>query len=356
MMGTDRQSPQGTPPSSQDTSTRWEHTGDGILRASWDVPRGTLSAEVEFLSPEGPLKLTMTHQVFGVIHEQECVDLLKAMEAGDAMAAIVSKMENDPGFQAEIEEAERRQAARREAEAAFDADLEEIDREHAARRATETTFDAEIDALAAEESRRDADVSATLERAAARPAWSPSEEVAKAFEQVLNALAGAPVIGNDEVGLFMAMVGLGQRIADDALTDEDRRLAAEFVAVVRPEMEAAGLFDPMPGADETFVPYPRTSVGKETVSWGVDRERVVKAWAGRLETCVALAEARLRRLKVEHDVARAVAASLNDGPGATSLRGVLEKAQAIMDADPRVVMARADYDAAVAEFMASKGM
>lgn len=72
----------------EDTSTRWEHQGDGILRASWDGPRGTLTAEVEFLSPEGPMRLTMV-QGGKVIHEREHPDLLKAMEDADRIAADV---------------------------------------------------------------------------------------------------------------------------------------------------------------------------------------------------------------------------------------------------------------------------
>lgn len=78
----------GTPPSSQDTSTRWEHRGDGILRAWWDVAGGPLTAELEFLSPNGPVKLTMAHGG-AVIHEQECTDLLMAMEDADLVAARV---------------------------------------------------------------------------------------------------------------------------------------------------------------------------------------------------------------------------------------------------------------------------
>jgi hypothetical protein len=74
--------------SSQDTSTRWEHRGDGILRASWDVTGGPLTAQVEFLSPQGPVKLTMAHGG-AVIHEQECTDLLMAMEDADLVAARV---------------------------------------------------------------------------------------------------------------------------------------------------------------------------------------------------------------------------------------------------------------------------
>ncbi|MBS7792462.1 hypothetical protein KTR66_20890 [Roseococcus sp. SDR] len=69
-----------------DTSTRWEHPGDGILRASWDVPRGTLTAEVEFLTIQGRLKLTMNRDGI-VIHEVEHPDLVQAMEDADRIAA-----------------------------------------------------------------------------------------------------------------------------------------------------------------------------------------------------------------------------------------------------------------------------
>jgi hypothetical protein len=77
--------------SSQDTSTRWEHRGDGILRASWDVTNGSVTAEVEFLTPEGPLMLTMSRDG-KVIHQVEHPDLLKAMEDADRIAADVQEL------------------------------------------------------------------------------------------------------------------------------------------------------------------------------------------------------------------------------------------------------------------------
>jgi hypothetical protein len=80
-----------TPQSSQDTSTRWEHRGDGILRASWDTTGEPVQAEVEFLSPEGPVKLTMA-QGGKVIHEREHPDLLKAMEDADRIAGDAQEM------------------------------------------------------------------------------------------------------------------------------------------------------------------------------------------------------------------------------------------------------------------------
>lgn len=310
--------------SSQDTSTRWEHRGDGILRASWDITNGPVTAEVEFLSIEGPVRLTMTHRGH-VVHEEEYTDHLAMMEEADRVAAHVQEMEDDAAFEAELE---RDQAA----------------------------FDAEIDEMFAAEERRHAAMFTSMERAAARPEWSASEGVNKAFIEAVDAWAGAPITENDEVGFHMALVGLAQRIAEGALTDEDRRLAAEVVALVRPEMEAAGLFDPMPGVDEKLVPDPWDSPvgsGEELPSpTQADRERVAAAWVQRLETCVGLADARLRRLLVEREVARAVAASLDDGPEATILHGVLQKAQAVMDAAPEVVRARAEFDAVLAEYEA----
>lgn len=83
--------PQGQPDSPEDTSTKWEHRGDGILRAWWDVAGGPLTAQVEFLSPQGPVKLTMAHGG-AVIHEQECTDLLMAMEDADLVAARVQHL------------------------------------------------------------------------------------------------------------------------------------------------------------------------------------------------------------------------------------------------------------------------
>lgn len=321
-----------------DTSTRWEHRGDGILRAAWETAGERVTAEVEFLTPEGPMRLTMTHRG-RVIHEEEYTDHLAMMEEADRVAAGVDEMESDAAFEAQMAE--------------FDAELERGRRFDEAK-GDQAAFDAEIDAMVAAQERRDAAMFATLDRAAARPVWSPSEEAGKAFLEAVDAWAGAPVSENDEAGLFMAMVGLGQRIADSALTDEDRQLAAKAVAAVRPEMEAAGLFDPMPSMDEDLVParWESSVSGTEKKPTQVDRERVATAWVQRLETCVALADARLRRLLVERDVARAVAASLEDGPDATTLRGVLNKAQAIMDADPRVVRARAEFDAALAEYEA----
>lgn len=338
-----------THPSSQDTSTKWEHRGDGILRASWDVTGGPVTAEVEFLAPEGPMRLTMTHQG-RVVHEEEYTDHLAMMEEADRVAAGVDQMESDAAFEAQLAEFEaerergRRSVAFGETETTGEA------------KGDRAAFDAEIDEMIAAEERRDAAMFTALDRAAARPEWSLSEGANKAVLEAMDAWAGEPVTMNDPLGFELALVALGQRIASGTLTDEDRRLAAEVVALVRPEMEAAGLFDPMPGEDEKLMPDPwgAPAAGDEErpAPTQADRERVAMAWVQRLETCVGLAEARLRRLLVERDVARAVAASLEDGPEATSLRGVLQKATAVMDADPRVVSARAEFDTVLAEYEA----
>lgn len=74
-----------------DTSTRWEHRGDGFLRAVWETAGEPVHAEVEFLSPDGPVKLTMTHNG-AVIHEQARTDLLMAMEDADLVAARIPQL------------------------------------------------------------------------------------------------------------------------------------------------------------------------------------------------------------------------------------------------------------------------